>query len=95
MNLVKELRKLTKTKRVMREPNIVDEYWTTEELLDEEVEVRKYNFLSLITEKYGWEQESRMGWFGISLKKIICNKMTKNLPRKLGIKLLMKELMNC
>ena len=47
---------------------VADEYWTTEELLDEEVEIRKYNFLSLITEKYGWEQESRMGWFGISEK---------------------------
>jgi len=47
---------------------IVDEYWTTEELLDEEVEIRKYNFLSMITEQYGWEQESRMGWFGISEK---------------------------
>ena len=22
----------------------------------------------MITEKYGWEQESRMGWFGISEK---------------------------
>ena len=51
-----------KTKR------IVDEYWTTEELLDEEVEVRKYNFLSMITEQYGWEQESQMGWFGMSEK---------------------------
>ena len=47
---------------------IVDEYWTTEELLDEEVEIKKYNFLSMITEQYGWEQESRMGWFGISEK---------------------------
>ena len=47
---------------------VVDEYWTTEELLDEEVEVSKYNFGVIITEENGWEQESRMGWFGISEK---------------------------
>jgi hypothetical protein len=47
---------------------IVDEYWTTEELLDEEVEIKKYGFSSMITEQYGWEQESRMGWFGMSEK---------------------------
>lgn len=47
---------------------VEDEYWTTEELLDEEVEIKKYNFLSMITEQYGWEQESRMGWFGMSEK---------------------------
>ena len=41
---------------------VADEYWTTEELLDEEVEIRKYNFMSMITEQYGWEQESRMGF---------------------------------
>ena len=46
---------------------VVDEYWTVDELF-EKVEIRKYNFLSMITEKYGWEQESRMGWFGISEK---------------------------
>ena len=47
---------------------VADEYWATEELLDEEVEIRKYNFMSMITEQYGWEQESRMGWFGMSEK---------------------------
>lgn len=47
---------------------VVDEYWTTEELLDEEVEVKKYNFGVIITEEFGWEQESQMGWFGISEK---------------------------
>ena len=46
---------------------VVDEYWTVDELF-EKVEIPKYNFLSMITEKYGWEQESRMGWFGISEK---------------------------
>ena len=51
-----------------REVRVVDEYYTTEELLDEEVEVRKYGMLAIITEKYGWEHESRMGWFGISEK---------------------------
>ena len=47
---------------------VVDEYYTTEELLDEEVEIPKYGMISIITEKYGWEQESRMGWFGVSEK---------------------------
>ncbi len=47
---------------------VADEYYTTEELLDEKVEIRKYGMLALITEKYGWEHESRMGWFGVSEK---------------------------
>lgn len=46
---------------------VVDEYWTVDELF-EKVEIKKYGFMNIITEQYGWEQESRMGWFGISEK---------------------------
>lgn len=51
-----------------KEVRLIDEYYTTEELLDEEVEIKKYGFLSMVTEQYGWEQESTMGWFGMSEK---------------------------
>jgi len=50
---------------------VVDEYYTTEELLDEEVEIKKYGMMSIITQQYGWEQESQMGWFGTSEKDVM------------------------
>jgi hypothetical protein len=50
---------------------VVDEYYTTEELLDEEVEIKKYGMMSIITEQYGWEQESQMGMFGTSEKDVM------------------------
>ena len=37
----------------------------------------------MITEKYGWEQESRMGWFGISEKEYTENTWEKLIDERI------------
>ena len=47
--------------------HIPDEYYTDEEL-NEPTEIPKYGFCNIISEKFGWVEETQFGWFGMSAK---------------------------